>query len=230
MGARPQLLQWSSQQREDELDPWGRWIRAALTNLIASGSRDVFINTAKELRKSQECKNTQIYINEWINEDTTNSKILITEIGARGKINYLSSVREGNTCRPYHFKFSLNIAQAQSRLLFAIIENMLLTNSSGLGFREDSGTIRKTLSEGLHRMYLNGLVLHGSGRRVRHLHLEGTACNCWHSLTPCLDTGMGLRLTEEREGTGREEGKNEGREQGNKEIETKTKFAMDTGY
>ena len=58
-----------------------------------------------------------------------------------------------------------------------IIENMLLTNSSGLGFQEDSGTIRKTLSEGLHRMYLNGSVIHGLGRSYRQLaraELEGT--------------------------------------------------------
>lgn len=42
---------------------------------------------------------------------------------------------------------------------------MLLTNSSGLGFQKDSGTIRKTLSEGARGMYLNGLVLNCSGRR-----------------------------------------------------------------
>lgn len=74
----------------------------------------------------------------------TNSKILITKIGAIAKVNYLSSAGEGNTCRPYHFKFSLNIVQTQSRLFFVIIENVLLTNSSGLGFQEDFGTVRKT--------------------------------------------------------------------------------------
>lgn len=61
---------------------------------------------------------------------------------------------------------------------------MLLTNSSGLGFPEDSGTIRKTLSEGAHRMCLNGLVLNGSGRRVRHPHLPQQS---WKALCGTAD-------------------------------------------